>query len=524
MTLNYNVLSNGVIGAMNVVTQGAPNLDFTVASSTCTGSVYAGSTCAVNVTFAPRMPGLRMGAVQLLYTYQQIRNVLASTPVYGDGQGPAIAFGLGVQTSLYPYGGISSSAVAVDGAGDVFIADIGNNRVIEISSSGTVTTVVSGLNFPSSVAVDGAGDLFVVDSGNNQVLEVPAGGGTVTTLISGLNGPQGVAVDGAGDVFVADTFNNRVIEIQAGSGAQTTAGTGLNNPWGVAVDGVGDVFIADFHNNRVVEVSAGGSQTTIATELNAPAGVAVDAAGDVFIADTFNNRILEVPVGGGAPTTVVSGLYTPYGMALDAAGDIFIANTSTNNVLEVQRSHPTALSFASTAVGSTTATQSVSVESIGNQPLKIVALGFGLGGNFEQVDGTGTPADCASGLTLAPGASCNLSISFTPQTAGSLQSSAQLIDTALNAAPAFQTISLSGTATSAYDSAVTVSLSSTQLVYPGAAEMTVSVAGKNGSAATGSVTVYDGTTPLTTLSLGYGAAYWLISPGLKAGTHLLSAS
>jgi len=140
------------------------------------------------------------------------------------------------------------------------------------------------------------------------------------------------------------------------------------------------------------------------------------------------------------------------------------------------------------------------------------------------VDGTGAPVDCTSELSLTPGASCNLGISFTPQTAGSLQSSAQLIDTALNAAPAFHTISLSGTATSSYDSAVTVSLSATQLVYPGAAEMTVSVAGKNGSVATGSVSVYDGTTQLTTLTLGYGAAYWWISPGLNVGTHMLSAS
>lgn len=525
MILNYNVTSGGVVAAVNVLTQGAPNLDFALTSSTCTGELYAGSTCAVTVTFAPRTPGLRMGAVQLLYDYASIQNVLASTPVYGQSQGPAIAFSPGAQTSLYPYGGISSYAVAVDGAGDVFISDNGNNQVVKVAPGGAVTTVVSGLNFPSGVAVDGAGDIFIADGNNNRVVEVPAGSGAQTTVGSGLNGPQGVAVDGAGDVFIADTFNNRVVEVQAG-GAQTTVGSGLNNPWGVAVDGADDVFIADFHNNRVVEVPAGGgAQTTLATGLNAPGGVAVDAAGDVFIADTFNNRVVEVPAGGGAPTTVVSGLNTAFGLALDGAGNIFIANTSSNDVLEVQRSQPPALSFASTAVGSTSSDspKSETVQNIGNQPLKIVALGFGIGGNFEQVDGTGTPADCSGDLSLTPGASCNLSISFTPQTAGSLQSSAQLIDTALNAAPAFQTITLSGTATASYDNAVAVSLSSTQLVYPGAAEMTVSVAGKNGSVATGSVTVYDGSTPLTTLSLGYGAAYWWITPGLNVDTHMLSA-
>jgi len=524
-TLIYNVTQGGQLGAVNVLTAGRPNLDFTLAGTTCLSALEVGSTCAVNVTFAPTAPGARMGAVQLVYTDQQTQTVVATTAIYGEGQGPAIAFNPSTQTSLYPYGGISSYAVAVDGAGDVIISDNGNNQVVEVSPSGVVTSVVSGLNFAAGVAVDGAGDVFVVDANNNRVLEVPAGGGTVTTLGTGLNGPQGVAVDGAGDVFIADTFNNRVIEIQAGSGTQTTVGSGLNNPWGVAVDGAGDVFIADFHNNRVVEVPAGGgSQITVANGLNDPAGVAVDAAGDVFIADTFNSRVIEVPVGGGAPTTVVSGLNVPFGVALDGAGNIFIANTSSNDVLKVQRSQPPALSFASTAVGSTSSPQSVTVQNIGNQPLTAVAPGLSIGANFQQVDGSGTPADCTDAFSLTPGTSCNLSISFAPQTAGTIQSAAVLTDNALNATPAVQSISLSGTATSNYDSAITISLTTTQPVFPGATEMSVSVAGANGSPATGTVTVYDGTTPLTTLTLSYGTAWWWISSTLNVGTHQLSAS
>ena len=85
--------------------------------------------------------------------------------------------------------------MAVDGSGDVFIADTGNNRVVEVKADGTQTTVGSGLNDPVGVAVDGTGDVFIADFGNNRVVEVKADG-TQTTVGSGLNHPVGVAVDG----------------------------------------------------------------------------------------------------------------------------------------------------------------------------------------------------------------------------------------------------------------------------------------------------------------------------------------
>ena len=96
----------------------------------------------------------------------------------------------------------------MDGSGDVFIADMGNNRVVEVKANGTQTTVGSGLYFPEGVAVDGSGDVFIADTGNNRVVEVKADG-TQTTVGSGLINPAGVAVDGSGDVFIADPSNNR---------------------------------------------------------------------------------------------------------------------------------------------------------------------------------------------------------------------------------------------------------------------------------------------------------------------------
>jgi len=449
LTLNYNIDSSVSVSTVNVVTQGAPNLDFTLSSTTCTGSQAAGSTCTVTVSFAPRAPGVRMGAVELTGSSG---SVLATTLLHGIGQGPAIAFDPGVQTTVgsglaNPYG------VAVDAAGDVFIADLSHSRVVEVpAGGGAQTTVGSGLQNPSGVAVDGAGNVFIADTDNSQVVEVPAGGGAQTTVGSGLSSPEGVAVDGAGNVFIADTGKFRVVEVPAGGGAQTTVGSGLNLPSAVAVDAAGNVFIVDSGKSLVVEVPAGGGpQTTVGSGLLNPYAVAVDAAGDVFIADDDNKRVVEVPAGGGAQITVGSGLGYPQGVAVDGAGDIFVADTSNNRVLELQRVQPPSLSFTATQVGQTSSAQSVQIQNIGNEPLNAVSPGLVVTGpNFVEVDGSGTPADCGVGFSAAPlalGGTCDLSISFTPQSGGTLTSTAVFTDNALNHNPATQTITLNGTVT-----------------------------------------------------------------------------
>ncbi|MGA8539308.1 MAG: choice-of-anchor D domain-containing protein [Terriglobales bacterium] len=451
LTFNYNVAGTTTFGTASALTQGAPNLDFKLSTgSTCTGTVWAGSTCTVNVTFAPLAPGARMGAVRLA---DNSGNLLVTTMIRGIGQGPAIAFGPGVQTTVGS-GLIYPTAVAVDGAGDVFIADL-DNRVVEVTAGGGAqTTVTTGLSNPEGVGVDGAGDVFIADANNNRVVEIPAGcasSSCQTRVGSGLVVPRGVVVDGAGDVFIADNGNNRVVELAAGGGAQTTVGSGLYRPNGVAVDGAGDVFIADTGNNRVVEVAAGsGAQTTVDSGLSAPNKVAVDGAGDVFIADTNNSRVVEIPAGcasSSCQTLVGSGLLTAFGVAVDGAGDVFIADAGNNRVVEVQRSQPPTLTFASTLVGSTSSDspQSVTIQNIGNQPLNAITPGLVIGANFLQVAGSGTPADCSSTFSLVPGADCNLSISFKPSSVGSLNAMATFTDNALNATPsATQSIAVHG--------------------------------------------------------------------------------
>ncbi|MES2220945.1 MAG: NHL repeat-containing protein, partial [Acidobacteriota bacterium] len=164
--------------------------------------------------------------------------------------------------------------VAVDGNGNVFVADQFNNAVKEIvagtggaavgkvNSASTVKSLGSGFNHPEGVAIDGSGNVFVADLGNNAVKEMLAVGGsipaspTIKAVGSGFSQPTAVAVDGSGNVFVADTLNNVVKQIVAGTGGAAAGtvnssstvkilGNGFSEPDGVAVDSSGNVFVAD---------------------------------------------------------------------------------------------------------------------------------------------------------------------------------------------------------------------------------------------------------------------------------------
>ena len=448
--LTFTVTGTGVFGTPVALTQGATGLDFSIpaAGDTCVGAQVAGTTCTVNVTFAPTVAGARNGAVELV---DASGNVLATTNVYGTGQGPQIAFNPGTQGALLSSGLFQPNGVAIDGSGNLFIADSFNNRVVKLSPGGTQTTILSNLSIPTQLAVDGAGDVFVADTNNNRVVEVAAGTGAQTSVGSGLQSPAGVAVDGAGNVFIADGGNNRVVEVPAAGGAQVNIGNGFAHPVGVAVDGFGDVFVADLFNQNVVEVPAGGGpQLTIGGGFSIPQSVAVDGAGDVFITDGSATQVTEVPAGGGAQFSLGSGLSEPDQVFVDAAGDLFIADVGNNRVVELNRSQAPTLSFAATPVGqtSTDSPMSTQIQNIGNQPLNAVPPGLEVGTNFAQVFGATPFTDCTSSFSLTSGQLCNLSIDFTPQQIGSIQSMAIFADNSLNVSPVtIQSVALNGTGT-----------------------------------------------------------------------------
>jgi Ca2+-binding RTX toxin-like protein len=356
----------------------------------------AGSPATASFTTAAMAPGPH--TITARYSGDSLFAASAS------GVQPASAQSVVLDTGLsYPTG------VAVDGAGDVLIADSGNNRVVELKPDGTQTTIASGLNGPTGVAVDGAGDVFIADNYNFRVVEVRPDG-IQTTVGSGLNRPAGVAVDGAGDLFIADTYNNRVVEVRP-DGTQTTILSGLNHPTGVAVNGTGDLFIADSFNHRVVEVRPDGTQTTVGSGLGEPTSVAVDGTGNLFIADSGNNRVVEVKPDG-TQTTVASGLNYPQGVAVDGSGDVFIADTYNGRVVEVTAGIPVTVNPLTAANLQTVlaTTSTVTLDAATNTAAQAI---------LTTVDGLAAPAspvtitvDLASGsftdLTASPPAGVTL--------------------------------------------------------------------------------------------------------------------
>ena len=263
---------------------------------------------------------------------------------------PAVSPSTVRETSLSPIPTTTSIREVNSSTG--LISTVAGNGVCGFSGDGYAATSAE-LNAPTAVAIDAAGDLFIADSGNDVIREVNSSTGLITTVAGNgtdgysgdgyaatgaeFNFPNAVAVDAAGDVFIADSGNNVIREVDLSTGLITTvAGNGtcgysgdggpatsaeLSYPTGVAVDAKGDLFIADSGNNVVREVtSSTGLITTVAgngtggysgdgyaatsAQLDDPTGVAVDAAGHIFIADSSNGAIREVDPSTGLINTV----------------------------------------------------------------------------------------------------------------------------------------------------------------------------------------------------------------------------
>jgi sugar lactone lactonase YvrE len=326
----------------------------------------------------------------------------------------------------YPYG------IAVDAAGNLYVADCNNHRVLRFNSaaskanganadgvlgqpnfssnSGVIGTQ-NGMYWPYGVAVDASGNLYVADAGNHRVLKFShaaskANGANADTVLgqpnftssggslsqSRMNFPIGVAVDAAGNLYVADANNNRVLKFSRvaskanGANADTVLGqpnftsnttatsqNGMNYPQAVVVDASGNLYVADDVNNRVLRFNNAASKAiganadgvlgqpnfssksvgmATANGMNTPSGVATDATGNLYVADDNNKRVLRfnsaASKGNGAnadgvlgqanltslyQTVSQNGMDAPFGVAIDAAGNLYSSDWIANRVL-----------------------------------------------------------------------------------------------------------------------------------------------------------------------------------------------
>ena len=264
-------------------------------------------------------------------------------------------------TALVSSGLNLPAGVAVDKAGNVYIADANNNAIKKWTpTNNTVTTLVSNdLSQPYGVAVDGAGNVYIADTMNGAIKRWSPADNSVATLVSNLGGPfglggtYGIAVDTASNVYFSEFYNsdyvatnNFIKRWNAASNTVTTlVSNGLYYPWGVAVDVAGNVYIADNNNSAIKKWTAatgGVSSLQWGGDLYWPQGVAVDGEGNVYYMfcpqNTTTTMVQKLIVSKNTYATVASsGLSGKGGIAVDSAGNIYIADRNNGSAKELPR-------------------------------------------------------------------------------------------------------------------------------------------------------------------------------------------
>ena len=439
------------------------------------------------------------------------------------------------------------AGLAMDGVGDIYFADSGNQIVRRIDVDGTITTVAgvpqtqgySGdggpataakLSLPEGVALDAAGDLYIADTGNSVIRKVDAATNTITTVAGVPRSPG---------------FN--------GDGSATTSQ--LNSPWTVTVGPDNSLYIADTYNNRIRRIS-GGMVSTIAgdgaqdfggdrgpagsAELNLPIGVTLDPAGDLYIADSGNDRVRRVSVstgnvntgtatiqtiigtgsegfsGDGGPANQAA-LHGPYALFFAQNGDFYFADTINNRIRRVLATPFALQPFPDTKVTKISSPPQIEgVDSDGNADLNLSVPTLA-----NAVLDTGTTT-CSFTAATPKGSTCNLGVEFAPTTvAENLQGSVTLISDAGNTPTV---IDVSGNGLNVNPTQMSITASPNPSVFGQQVIFTASVTNHGASSLSGAVIFQDGSTILCSdASLNSGSAICATS-GLSLGQHTIVAN
>ncbi len=515
----------------------------------------------------------------------------ASWVFAGDGN-PAISSPI-----FLPFG------IAVDAKGNLFIADSSNNRIRRVDAVSGIMTTVAGngivgstgdggpatsasLNTPTSVALDPAGNIFIADSGNQVIRRVDAFTGNISTFAgtltqhgytgdgaaatsAKLKTPNGISFDINGNLYIADTGNHAIRFVNAANGIITTiAGTGtagfsgdggtatsaqLNAPWSATPipsaigGGVSGFYIADQNNNRIRKVDSSGNISTFAgssagytgdagpasqAELYEPASVLIDVAGDLYIADSGNNVVRRVSATTGIITTYAgngtesfsgdagpadkAGLYGPYAFALDNRGNLYIADVFHNRIRQVV-ADTAILNYPVIRVGRISAPLTQTLENDGNAPLDITKFNAVLN---SQIDAATTT--CSQSTPLAILAQCIIGVDFAPTTIGPTVTGELDVDSNAGNSPGI--INLSGQVLAVNPTTLTLTSNINPSATGAPVIFTATVSNTTTPAPTGPVNFLDGATVIGTGTLDATGATTFTTSALAHGSHNMTAT
>ncbi|MFZ0499500.1 MAG: SMP-30/gluconolactonase/LRE family protein, partial [Steroidobacteraceae bacterium] len=360
----------------NTLTVASGATTFTFATAVTSGAAYdvtvatqpLGESCTATANTGTASANVTSVAVACADSGVAVGTFAGSPPGAGGAAGTAgNANGTGTAATFS-----APAGVAVDSAGNVYVAEYSNNDIRKITPNGVVTlfagssTATQGdangtgnaASFwnPTGVAVDSTGNVYVADESNNQIRKITPDGavtvfaGSPSGAIGSSDGigtaasfsaPNGIAIDSSGNLWVTDSANNEIREI-------TTPGASVSTPYG---------------NGTAGKNNADGNSAT----FNTPTAIAVDpSSGNLFVADTKNNEIREINVsttavtlfagstggtgGSGNGTGSGASFSAPSGIAIDAAGNLYVADTGNSEIRMV-----TPAGVVSTYAGSTSA-------------------------------------------------------------------------------------------------------------------------------------------------------------------------
>ena len=487
----------GTLAQVSALTQGAVNLDYSLAAAAApgptpcvVGAAYTpGQTCSLQFVFTPTRPGIRYGGITLS---DAAGNLLANSYIYGEGVGPQVLYEPIVQTQVGNSLG-TPSGVAINGYGDLFVSNQNfagtSSALVEIAAkTGTVTPIGNFSGSGKDVAVDGSGNVFLLTYDTlfevvavNGSIPLPPATPVIRTLATGftVNG-GGLGLDGSGNAYIANSPGGPstpppgvVYEVYALGGvipdasAKTVIGPPFVSPTGVAVDSSGNVYVSD-ENNGIYEMFAVNGRipaspvvVNIGSGYVSPSNIRLDNYNDIFISDAGLPGILEYPAINGvvAPTTqpksVGSGFLYPEGLLVDDSGDVFVADGSFPEVIKLNFSDAPTLTFQPTLVGqtSTDSPQAVTYTNAGNADLIFTPPAAGSNPAITPSFTLSASSTCpqlvqgSPPATLAVGQSCTNQVSFTPLVKGPITGTLTTVDNNLSVPNATQVVQLNGVGT-----------------------------------------------------------------------------